>query len=146
MSQREYRYGKRFHPAAKRELGEAKDDYGPRFAAEFDGWLDRLVAKAERREVHLTMDLGKFVESIDSLDPRVWRSFWREWVRADLKQKASDLWTVVRKRRPPREVRVAEKMFRAVASSFSTTVTATYEINHTDEWVRFIHFDGLRGN
>jgi hypothetical protein len=126
----------------QREAAKERDwligTYGNSFAAAYRGWMDSLARAAAGEkaggppadDVHAEgVDLEKMFEEIAETDPKDWRDSWRNFLSQRLVDKIKVFLTVLKRRRPPWQTRIASRALGGLDGHCSVEVDIVYEIN-----------------
>lgn len=142
-------YRVRFRRSAKAELRSCCEVYTC-MVEPLSQWLDELAGDAAGgdHEVSVSIEalLSGLVETGDQspLTLSAWQLFRERFTRLGLVGKIKALLVLLRRRRPPWEVRAAVRVFQ-VLGTFHSEVAVVYEVNHPDRELVVTKWEGLPG-
>lgn len=137
------KYRIRYDEETKAELEMAYEIYGSRFKGEFTEWLELIATAAANPQDTNTLDLLEVLENAENWKEDVRLSF-QELCKTNLLGKIRALLSIVRRRKPPWQLRTVWQFFRIV-DSFTCEVHAYFIVSHSERTVTFYLIEGLPG-
>ena len=131
---------------AEEKLEAAQEMYGSSFSAEINAWLADLVSTVAHSNDTQSVELTELLENLIATDARPWRASLSRWTGLPVRDKLRALLTVIKRHRPPWEIRVAARRL-TLLGGLDTEVVVYFAVDHATRQVTVLGFEepGLSG-
>ncbi|HEX4085536.1 MAG TPA: hypothetical protein VHY22_11530 [Chthoniobacteraceae bacterium] len=140
-------YDFKISPTAKRALESCIKTYGQ--GDEIHKWLRTLKELASAKIDAGSIDVSEILQDLLENGEKIakkenWARSWEFLKSADIRQKVTGLYFMLKKREPPVQLRAAKEDF-CFLGVITATITVYYEVNHVTQEMVIRYLVGLPG-